>query len=105
MTITETKVFPINNPKGSTKAFASIVLDGVFCVKGIKIIDTGKGPFVGMPSEQSKKDQKYYDICYPITKEFRQEINEAVLAQYNGTAEPEFEAPQDNQGFGDEGPY
>ena len=36
--------------------------------------------FVAMPSYRT--GNKYRDVCFPITKEFREKINDAVLAAY-----------------------
>lgn len=55
-------------------------------VDGVKIIDSDKGPFVAMPTK-SKTDgtgkTEYNQICYPITKEFREELYGAILDKGN----------------------
>ena len=37
--------------KGNVKAIASVSLDGMFVVKGLKVMDGKKGLFVSMPQE------------------------------------------------------
>ena len=37
--------------KGNVKAIASVSLDGLFVVKGLKVMDGKKGLFVSMPQE------------------------------------------------------
>ena len=65
---------------GSVLASASVNLNGCFAIRGVKVVDSAKGPFVSMPSYQGKKG--YTDVCFPCTKEFRQQFNDAVLDAY-----------------------
>ena len=64
------------------KAYASVCFEDKFLIKGIRIIDGSNGRFVSMPSRKSKNGS-FYDICFPVTKEFRNEMNDMVLAAYN----------------------
>lgn len=68
----------------SVKAYASVNIGGAFAVHGIKVIDSVKGIFVSMPSNNYKKDGKveYSDICHPITAEARNELIEKVTEAY-----------------------
>jgi stage V sporulation protein G len=63
------------------KAFADVSFAGVFLVKGLKVLEGKNGLFVGMPSERGK-DGKWYDTAFPITKEFRELLNDTVLSAY-----------------------
>lgn len=67
--------------RGSLKAMASVNLDNCFTVNSIRVIDSPKGLFVAMPSRE-KQDGTYRNICFPTTKEFREELNSAILAAY-----------------------
>ena len=76
------KVFPVQPKEGSNlRAFASITLGGVFAVTDLRVLEGSKGTFVSMPQTKGK-DDKYYDICFPTTKEMRKEISDAVLSKY-----------------------
>ncbi len=79
MTITDVKVRKLNR-EDSLKAFASITIDDVFVVNEIRVLEGKKGLFVAMPSK--KVGEKYLDISHPITAEWRQRINSAVLSEY-----------------------
>ena len=68
------------------KAYASVCLGDEFLIKGIKVIDGTHGRFVAMPSRKSKHG-KYLDICFPIVKELREKVNEAVLEAYRKETE------------------
>lgn len=63
------------------KGLASITLDGVFVVSGLKVVEGGKGLFVSMPSRKDSKGE-YKDICFPVTKDFRDQIIKTVLDAY-----------------------
>jgi len=80
--ITEVRVTLFEDPR--LKGYASIALDARFVVRGIKII-AGKGGrlFVAMPSRKRKRGSGYQDIAHPITPEFRNRLEEAILAEYN----------------------
>jgi len=42
--------------------------------------------FVGLPSEKSEKDGKFYDKVYFKTKEQKREFNDLVLSAYEGNS-------------------
>ena len=67
---------------GNVKALASVNMDGCFAVKNIKIMEGNNGLFVSMPSYKAH-DGGYKDICFPITAEFRQQLNDAVINSYH----------------------
>lgn len=68
--------------QGTLKAFASVTFDGVFAVHGLRVVEGRNGLFVSMPNRQVK-DGEYKDIAHPVTKEFKDELTNAVLAEYN----------------------
>jgi stage V sporulation protein G len=84
MEITEVKVYPAN--EGKLKAYATMVFDGCFIVRDMKIIQSDKGLFVSMPSRR-KKDGSFKDIVHPLNAEMRKLVEERVIEEYNKTAE------------------
>jgi stage V sporulation protein G len=77
----DARAYPIASPKGKVLAFASVNIADVFAVNNIRVVDSDKGPFVAMPQVKDSKGE-YRDICFPVTAEFRQQLNEAVLGAY-----------------------
>ena len=55
-------------------------------VKNLKIVQGSKGLFLGMPSQPDGKGG-YRDMAYPVTKEFREQLNTAVLQAYEAKLE------------------
>lgn len=64
------------------KAYATASFDERFLITGIKVIDSVNGLFVAMPSRR-KKSGDFADICFPLTREMREQISKDVLAAYH----------------------
>ena len=76
---------------GNVKAIASVSLDGMFVVKGLKVMDGRKGLFVSMPQEtfSGKDGQKQYsNLFFPLTNSAKSELQEAVLDAYRLSLNP-----------------
>jgi len=74
--------------EGSEKARADIILDDVFVIHGVKLIDGGKGPFILLPGEDRKNhegNRKRYEYAHPLNAETRKAFLEAVLDAYEQT--------------------
>lgn len=68
-------------PGGNVKAYASINLNDCFAIRNVKVVDSSKGLFIAMPSYKTGNGE-YKDICFPVTKEFREQLNNAVIDAY-----------------------
>lgn len=83
------QVNEVKGKEGNIRAYANLVIDEVFKITNIAIIENQeKGQlFVSMPRYKTKKVDEdnrpiYSDICYPVTKEFREELYSAILTEY-----------------------
>ena len=92
----------VNEGNNKIKANANITIEECFVVKGIRIIEGSNGLFTAMPSKKGVNGD-YKDICFPITAEARQIINDEILRAYHeklGKQEqqnkPEFAPPADS---------
>ena len=63
-------------------AIASIVLDDAFVIHDLRVVNGDKGVFVAMPSRKLPNGD-FRDICHPINTDARNEIQRAVLEQFN----------------------
>jgi len=102
MNITEIRMTKIDNSKAL--ALASITIDKDFVVTGLTVYDGKNGLWVSMPSRKNKEgsEKPYSDVAYPITKEARQQIQDAVLTKYqevNYTQSNAQKEAQDNIDF------
>lgn len=86
--------------KGNVKAIASVSLDGMFVVKGMKVMDGRKGLFVSMPQESfsGKEGQKQYsNLFFALTNSAKTQLQEAVLDAYQLRLNPSY-VPKQGRG-------
>ena len=86
--------------KGNVKAIASVSLDGMFVVKGLKVMDGRKGLFVSMPQEtfSGKDGQKQYsNTFFALTNSAKTQLQEAVLDAYQLRLNPSY-VPKQGRG-------
>jgi stage V sporulation protein G len=77
----DVRVYPLDNPQSSTKAFANVGIEDLVAINGIRVVGGEKGDFVAMPQNKDKNGE-YHDIAFPLKSELRRELNKAVLAEY-----------------------
>lgn len=93
----DVKINSLQLGKGNVKASAAILLDDCIEIRNVKVMNGKNGLFASMPSYLAT-DNKYYEICAPINKETRAEINNAVVTAYNQTlAQMQSQAPANFQ--------
>lgn len=71
--------------EGSVKGICNVTLNDEFTIKGVKVVEGSKGLFMAMPSYKS--GDEYKDICFPITKDGRQNLSKTVLDAYETAKE------------------
>jgi len=82
---------------GNVKAIVSLTIEGVFVVRGVRLVDGKNGLFVSMPSRKIAADE-YIDLCFPINNETRLIILGAVTAAYEkALSEQETAAADDGE--------
>ena len=63
------------------------MFEDCFVVNNVTVLQGKENLFVGMPSYKTKKMDEndrpiYQDVCYPITKEFREKLYGEIVAEY-----------------------
>lgn len=102
MEVTSVRFFK-SNLNGTQVGYGSLTLDSEFAVN-YSLMNGRSGLFVSFPSRKGR-DGKYYDEAFPLSKELRQKITDAVIAasqqaapapvqQPAQTAQPQYQAPQ-----------
>lgn len=74
-----------DNPDNVIKASASVFIADAVAIHELRVMDSSKGLFVGMPTrsyEDRNGSTKYFDIAHPITAEMREAVNDSVLKAY-----------------------
>lgn len=85
MVITDVKIRKMFD-EGPMKAVASVTFDGQLAIHDIKLISAKDKYFIVMPSRKVS-DGTFRDICHPINKSFREELEAAIVAAYNAEVE------------------
>lgn len=81
----DVRVRPIA-PMGNLLAFASVTIADSFKIDGFRICSGEKGLYVNMPSTQDGKGG-WKDVCWPITADFRRQLNDALIEGYGAAIE------------------
>ena len=81
MKITDIRVRKVTK-QGKMRAVVSVTFDDEFVVHDIKVIEGEKGLFIAMPSRKTANGE-YKDVAHPISPEFRTELQDKILAEYN----------------------
>ena len=85
--ITNISVYALNNANSKTMALATVTIADCLVLTGLRIVKGKKGMFVSMPqrklSKPDKNGNEYADIFFPVTHDFREELDDAVLDAYD----------------------
>ncbi|MBQ0166668.1 MAG: septation regulator SpoVG [Treponema sp.] len=80
MQITEIRIRKVE-AEGKLKAYVTLTFDNCFVVHNVKIIEGKTGLFIAMPSRKTSSGD-YKDVAHPISPEFRTELQDKILAEY-----------------------
>lgn len=91
--ITNISVYTLNDSNSKTVALATVTIADCLVLTGLKIISGKNGMFVSMPQRKLSKPDKngngYVDIFFPVTHDFREELNNAILDEYDKKVDEE----------------
>ena len=80
-------VTPFEREGSNIRGLARIYFDDSFIVNNVSILQGKDKVFVAMPSYKTKQTDEqgkavYQDVCYPVTKEFREKLYSEIVSQY-----------------------
>ncbi len=81
MQISEVRIRKVEGD-GKLKAYVTVTFDNCFVVHNVKIIEGKTGLFIAMPSRKTANGE-YKDVAHPISPDFRNEIQNKILDEYN----------------------
>lgn len=85
--ITNISVYNLNDTNSKTVALATVTIADCLVLTGLRIVKGKNGMFVSMPqrklSKPDKNGNEYADIFFPVTHDFREELNNAILDEYD----------------------
>lgn len=89
MNITDIRVRKVSTD-GKLKAYVTVTFDDCFVVHNVKVIQGESGVFIAMPSRRTKSGE-YKDVAHPINTEFRNRLQDEILAEYEKIPEDSME--------------
>ena len=80
---------------------ARIYIDESFIVNNVNILQGKENIFVSMPAYKTKQNDEqgkpiYQDVCYPVTKEFREKLYTEIVREYEQAKEKSQDQTKDN---------
>lgn len=100
------KVFPVKQTKKVKKygllANASITIAEMFAVRDIKICVAKKGKrkgeiYVQFPSAFNKRDEEWYNVFFPVTKEAREKLVNDIINEYENCVDEDEDEDEDDE--------
>lgn len=89
MKITDVKIFKARQ-RGPVLAYANVILDNKFIIRGITLIEKGDRRYVSMPARRLRgEENSFRDICHPLNSDVRNELTEKIFAAYEEFLETE----------------
>lgn len=84
LAVTDVKVTVFPNLPGAehVKGVAEVVLNDQFIVRGLRILDCTTGLFVSYPVDPFYKGEDSRSVCFPMTRNLREHIENCVLEKY-----------------------
>lgn len=85
-------VTPFEREGSNIRGLARIYFDDSFIVNNVSILQGKDKVFVAMPFYKTKQTDEqgkavYQDVCYPVTKEFREKLYAEIVSQYEKAKE------------------
>ena len=93
MQITEVRIRKLS-AEGKLKAYVTVTFDNCFVIHNVKIIEGKTGLFIAMPSRKTRTGD-YKDVAHPITPEFRNELQNKIINEYENSHFDETSLPDD----------
>ena len=90
LSVTQVQVFPFKEgpSMGHLVGKASVILNDQFQIRGLRIMEGENGLFVGYPMDPFYKGDDFRSLCFPITRQLREHIENCVLEKYSASADP-----------------
>jgi stage V sporulation protein G len=86
MEITDIRVRRVDT-QGKLKAYVTVTFDDCFVVHNVKVIEGNDRIFIAMPSRKTRSGE-FKDVAHPISSEFRQELQDRIVAAYEADVGP-----------------
>lgn len=83
MEITNVRIFKAKK-RGPVLAYANVILDNQFIIRGVTLLETEKGRFISMPSRRIRDEERHFrDVAHPLNSDVRKKLTEAIFEAYD----------------------
>ena len=94
-------VSPYERDGSNIKGLARIYIEESFIVNNVNILQGKENIFVSMPAYKTKQNDEqgkpiYQDVCFPVTKEFREKLYTEIVREYEQAKEKSQDQAKDN---------
>ena len=90
LAVTQVKVHPFKEgpSMGKMLGMASIVLNDQLLVRHLRIMDGENGLYVAYPNNPFYNGEDFHSVCFPMTRQLREHIENCVLEKYQASLDP-----------------
>ena len=90
LAVTQVRVFPFKEgpSMGHIVGMASVILNDQFQIRGLRMMEGENGLFVGYPNDPFYKGEDIHSVCFPMTRQLREHIENCVLEKYQASLDP-----------------
>ena len=88
LAVTQVQVFKEGPSMGHMVGTASVILNDQFLIRGLRIMEGENGLFVGYPNDPFYKGEDFRSVCFPMTRQLSEHIENCVLEKYQASLDP-----------------
>lgn len=82
MEITNVKIYKARQG-GPVLAYANVILDRQFIIRGITLIEKDGKRFISMPARRVRNGERHFrDTAHPLNREVREKLTETIFNAY-----------------------
>lgn len=82
MEITNVKIYKAKE-RGAVLAYANVILDNQFIIRGITLLEKDGKRFISMPSRRVANSKRHFrDTAHPLNQKIREELTTTVFNAY-----------------------
>ena len=90
LAVTQVQVYPFKEgpSMGHMVGMASVILNDQLQVRGLRIMEGVNGLYVAYPHDPFCKGEDFRSVCFPMTRQLREHIENCVLEKYHASLDP-----------------
>ncbi len=84
LAVTQCKVHPMvaNDNESKIRAIAEVVINDQLLIRNLRVMDDINGLYIGYPRDPFYIGEDFRSLCTPITRQFREHLENTVLEKY-----------------------